>query len=276
MAETDPFGRAQDDDPLGEMGWTSSGTAPPGSGPSEVAVPEQPDAAVRRAARSEPYEPITPGVPGQRRMPRFRRRRRGMGCATAFVVLLVLAPIGALVGEVEDRVDDAGVPARPVEEDPAGGAPPSGGAETGDAEGGPPRGLSRASMLRRGNLAPALARLRQVTAASRVRLIRIDAQNVTVQTLTDDGRTRLARAPWEGEAEILATSPGGGGATFPWSRIDPSAPNRIVRAATRGRRASAFDYLVLIDAAGLRWSAYLKGGRHFTASPDGRDVTAVG
>ena len=90
-------------------------------------------------------------------------------------------------------------------------------------------------------------------------------------------RSRVARATWNGGGEVLSTSPGGGGGTsFAWSRIDPSAPQRVVRAATRGRGARAIDYLVMTDASGLRWSAFLKGGGTFSAAPDGSAVSRVG
>ena len=131
-------------------------------------------------------------------------------------------------------------------------------------------------MLRRGNLSPAIDRLRQLTKSSRVRLIRIDARNVIVQTALSGGRTRLAQANWKGEASVLSTSPGGGGTSFSWSQINLSAPNRVVRAATRGRRPSTFDYIVLIDAAGLRWSAFLKNNRGtFQANLDGTGVRKI-
>ena len=110
-----------------------------------------------------------------------------------------------------------------------------------------------------------------------MRLLRVDAQRVVVQTATGNGGTKLAQATWDGEVQLLSTSAGGGGATFAWSRVDPSAPNRIARAMTRGRKATAFDYAVLIDAAGLRWSAFLKGGGGtFQAEPNGSGVNKIG
>ena len=200
----------------------------------------------------------------------------GIGCG-AFVVI-VLAVIGAIaaivipaVVDVVDEVEDSipTIPDNPRE---------PGGREPGDRKAErPPNGLERTSLLRRGNLSPALKRLQRVTKSSQVRLLRVDAQRVVVQTAAPGGGTKLAQATWDGDVQLLSTSPGGGGTTFPWSRVDPSAPNRIVRAATRGRRAASFDYAVLIDAAGLRWSAFLKGGRGtFQAEPDGRGVNKVG
>jgi len=190
-------------------------------------------------------------------------------------VVVVLAPIGAILGTAVDEEggETPSVLPRPVDEDPRGGGTDRG---EGDAQR-PPSGLSRRSMLRRGNLAPALRGLRDVTASTGVRLIRVDAENVIVQAVGAGGRTVLAQARWDGEPEVLSRTSTGAGSVFAWSRIDPSAPNRIVRAATRGRRASAFDYLVLIDAVELQWSAFLKNGAgSFTGSLDGRTVRALG
>lgn len=263
MTETDPFGRSKDDDPLAEMGWSTSGIAKPHEGPADVFDPERPDRAAQRRARRAAEQATRPGIPGQ-------QRRNRLGCAFAVAVVMFIAATAAVVGSLALDAgvvtDGEGVTPTVVEE-PA--APDDGGRA--------PRGLEQASLLRRGNLVPALRRLRRITRSSRVNLIRIDAQSVIVTVPVDGERTRVARATWNGEGEVLSTSPGGGGgASFTWSRIDPSAPQRIVRAATRGREARAFDHLVLIDASGLRWSAFLKGGGTFSAVPDGSAVSRAG
>ena len=74
---------------------------------------------------------------------------------------------------------------------------------------------------------------------------------------------------------VIATTPGGGGDTYPWSAINASAPRRIVSKATSGR-PSRMDYMVLSNAIDLQWQVFLKNGAHYTASPDGRNVTRVG
>ena len=108
--------------------------------------------------------------------------------------------------------------------------------------------------------------------------LRIDARSVQVTVLLSGNRMSVARATWDGEPEVITTAEAGGvaGIAFPWSDVDPSAPARIARAATRGRRAEAFDHAVLLEAAGLRWSAFLKDGTQLSALPDGREVTRVG
>ena len=274
MADTDPFGRDKGEDPLAEMGWTAGETAAAETRPTEVAAPEQPDAAVRRQSRRLPDAPA--GIPG-------KRRRSTSGCASAVVVLgFVIAVFAIGVPTALEAIDEAdteqsdpprgsGIPA-----DPARRGDPDRPEREREREPVAPRGLERTSMLRRGNLAPALRRLRRITRSDRVDLIRIDAQQVLVTVELRGNRTRLAQATWDGEAEVLSTSAGGGGTSFAWSQVDASAPARIVRAATRGRSSRAFDYLVLIDAAGLRWSAFLKGGGTFSAPPDGSEVSRVG
>lgn len=240
MAETDAFGRSKDEDPLAAMGWASDVAAPPGAGPAEVAPPE-----------------------GE---PRRRRRRRGAGCAFALLVLLFVASVGTILAlTAVDAVDE------PVDRVPT--APPR-------AAGDPARspvGLEGRSLLRRENLAPALRRLRRLTGSEPLRLVRLDADGLLVQTDAGGGRTRLASATAGGEASVLSTTPGGRGRTFPWSRVDPAAPERIVRAAVIGTSARAFDFLVLTRQQDLAWSAFLRAGAGtFNASPDGRRVDRVG
>jgi hypothetical protein len=272
MAEIDPFGRAADEDPIADMGWSTTGvTTMPQA--ADVAAPDRPDHAARRALRTGDHPAPTAGIPGD------KRRRGNAGCAFAVVVLGFIVAVSAVVVptalESVDEVRDA-IPTVPAIPTPAEPSRPSD-RERPAKPSRPPRGLERASLLRRGNLVPALRRLRRATKASRVHLIRIDAETALVTVPVGRDRTRVAQATWDDEANVLSTSPGrGGGTSFTWSQIDASAPNRIVRAATRGRSSRSFDYLVLLDSSGLRWSAFLKGGGIYSAAPDGSAVTRVG
>jgi hypothetical protein len=299
MPETDPFGRDKSEDPLAEMGWSGGESSPaPDITPtdtsasdvitSDPASPERPvppaPGARRPPAPPSRYRPMGPtisgGIPGQ-------RATRRLGCAFAVVVLGMIGAIGAFaipaiisaVDEVGDTIDDA-TPTVPGVDEPTGGGGDGDRRERRerDRPSRPPTSpFSETSLLRRGNLAPALKRLQRITKSSRVRLIRIDAQSIVVQTALPDGRTRLARATWQGDASVLSTvSTGGGPKTFPWSRIDPSVPNRIARASLGGKRPSTFDYVVLVDIIGLKWRAFLKSGGQFQANLDGRGVTKVG
>ena len=236
MAEVDPFGRAKGEDPLAEMGWSTEGTVAPEARPTDVAAPER----TRRG------------------------RRSNAGCAASVPVLgFIVVVFAIVVPNVLDASDTA---------DEGGDRTP-----TPRVQVAPPQGLDARSMLRRGNLAPAVRDLRRVTEGIELGTLRVDAQSVQVSVLIPGNRMRIARTTWDGEPRVLATAAAGGvaGIAFPWQDADLSAPARIVRATTRGRPRS-FDYAVLIEGAGLRWSAHLKDGTQFTASPDGREVTRVG
>ncbi|MDQ3740325.1 MAG: hypothetical protein M3389_05195, partial [Actinomycetota bacterium] len=148
-----------------------------------------------------------------------------------------------------------------------------------ERQAGPPRGLAPSSMFRRGNLAPAIRNLQRRTNDARVQLVTLDAEKLFVTAVR--GRSvMLATQTWEGETTLYRSDSGPSAAsTFPWSRLDPSAPNRIVRAATRGRSPSAIENMVLLDPAGpfpLSWSVFLRNGDQYNASPDGRRVEKIG
>ena len=293
MEERDPFGREKDDDPLADMGWSGSEAAPPEAGTPDVAEPERPDLAAERQVSHEqlpgmepaapppdvpsptapvPETPAPPRTPPPRsdyradyRQPLPPQTRRTIGCAPlgCLIPVLVIGFIGAVFATVIPRIIDEAEDIVPtVPSDPGGR----------DA----PQGLERRSMLLRANFGPALRRLERETGSGRVRLLRVAADRVDVQVAVSGGRTRLAQATFDGETRVITTTPGGAGKTYPWSRVDPAAPQRIVRSTTEGRRSSEFDYAVLLDAVGLRWSAFLKNGGQFQAPPDGRDVTRLG
>ncbi len=103
--------------------------------------------------------------------------------------------------------------------------------------------------------------------------VRVAAERVDTQRVLRDGRLRSPQATWDGEVRIFSTAPTSIGSLegVAWSRIDRGAPQRIVRSATgRARKpASAFDDAVLLDVAGLQWSAFLKGGEGFVAGSSG-------
>ena len=46
--------------------------------------------------------------------------------------------------------------------------------------------------------------------------------------------------------------------------------------AVRGKSSRDMSYLVLLDAAGLHWSAFLSSGTGFTANADGRAIRRLG
>lgn len=222
----------------------------------------------------------TSGVPGAR-----PPRRTGPILVGLIVVLVILGLAGALVylssGEDTDEPASAQTATRPQPErevteaepdpEPARTAAPEPAKPAAPPR--PPTGLQRGSLLRRANLALALRRLR-AEAKGRPRNVRVAAERVDVQVVLRDGRLRSAQAAWDGEVRVLSTTPTpiGGLDSFTWAQIDAGAPQRIVRSATgRARRpASAFDYTVFLDIGGGQWSAFLKGGQAFVATPGGR------
>lgn len=182
----------------------------------------------------------------------------------AATAVTAVAPVPETPRDPERKPDTpaAASPATPEPEEPAATVP----AEA-------PRGLQRGSLLRRANFTVALRRLR-AQAKGRPRNVRVEAERIDMQVVLRDGRLRSAQARWDGEIRVISTTstPIGALPTFSWSAIDRGAPQRIVRSATgRARKpASAFNYAVLLDAAGLRWSAFLKTGEGFLATSSGR------
>ena len=219
-----------------------------------------------------------PAAPEARDAPRRRRRRgprRGPGRARTLVSLAVLVGFLGVTGAVvvpfvvdavqsiDDQLDDPSF--LPKGED--------------EPDRTPPVGLQRESLVLRGNLVPALRRLEARSGDGRVRLLRIAPDRIDAQVITAEGRMRNIQHRFTGETQVLSDTALPGAATrgtFAWSAVEPSAPRRIVERALRGKSKRELEYLVLLDAAGLRWSAHLSGGDAFTARPDGRGVRRIG
>ncbi|CAA9531618.1 MAG: hypothetical protein AVDCRST_MAG85-3730 [uncultured Solirubrobacteraceae bacterium] len=290
MAEPDPFGRGKDEDPLAAMGWSDAGAAPAevetraesasivrGETAATALAGSTRDAAATRSAGDAFGEPVLAKPERRRAASRPHRPSRLFSWLPKLlflgaVLVIVAAVVVPLAGSVEDAfdsveetVEDTRDPRLPDRED---GRLPNLVA---------PRGLGRGSMLLRGNLAPALKELRSKL-GGQLNYVRIEAERVDLQT-RGRGTLTAAQARWDGEprtfSPVRTTAAGNG---FPWSKVDPSAPRRFVRTATKrvGKPASAFNYAVLLDAAGLKWQVFLRDGTHFTASPDGRRVKKVG
>ena len=70
----------------------------------------------------------------------------------------------------------------------------------------------------------------------------------------------------------------GGLDTIPFGKLDPTAPQRLVRAAAErlGRPVSRIDYLVASQTSGeVTWGAYFKGGAIFLANERGKITRRV-
>jgi hypothetical protein len=266
MDDRDAFGRRTEEDPLSEMGWSAEATTSAES--TETAERSMP------ADTSVPAEKVErrmlggavpgPSLPGS---PRTIRGPAALGCLVAVVAVVGVIAAGAVfvVGAVDDASDTVESVFPTVVDEP----PPAD-----DRPSEPPAGLARGSMLLRGNLAPALQRMRREM-GGRLRYVRIEAERVDTQ-VTRRGRLVSAQARWDAEPQVFQGGQSPAGPTFVWSQVDPSAPRRFVDAITRkaGRPSSAFDYAVLsASAPGLEWQAFLEGGTHYAVSRDGRRVT---
>jgi hypothetical protein len=251
--DRDAFGRKTGEDPLAQMGWSEeSATAAESTASAERSMPAE------RVERKM-LGGATPDAAG--RSTRVIRPARAIGCLVPLIFVAAVVVIAAVflvpvVQDAAESVDDATSPL-PMEVEE------------------PPRGLARGSMLLRGNLAPALATMRREMGGE-LRYVRIEAERVDLQVVAD-GRLVSAQARWDDEPRVSGGSGSASGDTFSWTVVDASAPRRIVERVTRraGRPSSAFQYAVLIDAAGLRWSVFLRDGTHYNASPDGRTVERV-
>jgi hypothetical protein len=302
VTDRDPFGRDREEDPLAAMGWTGEATsagatpretdtaslgevAPPepsaprlghlptattaGAGAPPHATPTQmPATAARRPAHHRPATTRAYGRPsGGRRAARGLVVLAVLAAGIGAVALYAVPGIRDAVDEISRQIDEAGDLAAPGG-DAAGG---------GSSEARPPTGLGRRSLLLRGNLAPALRRMR-ARAGGRLLMLRVAPDRIDAQVVTQDGRLRSAQARHDGQVAIISDveAQGARGAgTYSWSQVNASAPRRIVRAMQRGRPTREVGYLVLMNAGGLRWSAFRQDGTGFTARADGRGVTRI-
>jgi hypothetical protein len=284
----DAFGRETDEDPLKEMGWSGEAATVPPPPPAEAvetkigaAEPDTPAPPTTPHAPPSSTPTLTSGsplpgwtstsspTPPPARVPTLVvSSSRGPRIARFVIVLALFGAIagGALVfiGSVKDTVDGFTVPSFPGDDDSSGPGK--------DKPSTPPEGFAKGSLLLRGNLSPALRELRKETGGGRLRFLRVDAQSVQVQVVSG-GQLMNAIKRWDGAADVISKSPASSGpATFSWAQVNASAPRRIATEVSRrtGRAPSAFGYAVLIDAAGLHWSAFTKSGKAFQAKPDGR------
>jgi hypothetical protein len=254
MGERDAFGREKGEDTLAELGWRTTAPAESHSyTPEPLTSPPEPQF---EAAEESPFEPDE--EPQFAPPPPLRRRRRRpvlrLLFFVAFAGLLIwgIQPLVEFGRETADKLDQAVREAVPtVVETPA----------ATDAE----------SLFRPAALRQALAQLPEGDIETlRVAPERIDAQVVSegrmhVVQVTADGRVRNIETPATGTGDSV--------------RIDPDAPQRIVRTAARraDRDPDTVSYLVLLNLAGKsEWQLFFDDGLHFSASASGKKVRRVG
>ena len=249
MPEYDAFGREIDDDPLATLREATVDPVPvPVPAPAPVAEPE---AETARVAAPEPaFEPPVPPPP-----PRFvRPPRRRRGLAALLVAGAVVAAIAwgasVVVVKVEDGIDGV-----------IGSIP--------DAAA--PTGLQDTSLILRANFADALATLRK-SGLGRPFSLRLAPDRIDATLIGEGGRMHQVQVDAEGELRELGSSAGPARRTIAFSRIDPAAPERLVRggAERAGVRARRIDYLVLSAVQPQSWSAHFKGGKIVFGDARGR------
>jgi len=142
-----------------------------------------------------------------------------------------------------------------------------------------PRGLERASLVRRENFARALRRLREER-LGKLRSIRVAPERIDVQILTPGGRLLSAQLRHDGELQRFGASGSGFGFvdTVPYGRVNTAAPERLTRAGARrlGRSTKSIDYLAYVAGTGeIAWGAFFKGGGHVQGDQAGRFLRRV-
>jgi hypothetical protein len=269
MSERDAFGREKGEDSLAEMGWSWSTDAPATPTPTPTPAPATPEPAFTAAPAPPPTNPPamsagapagpawTPGPPA---MVRLRRRRRMRGIMVPLLVIgVALVAVGGVTSvlqagsdafdEIESAVRDATADAVPTAVAPA------------------PTGVESGSLLRPAALKAALAKL----PSKQVQTLRVAPERIDAQVYVG-GKMHVVRVRSDGGVSDVPTPLSGGGKR---SRVDASAPNRIVRTAAKraGRSPSRVSYLVLL---GNEWQLFFDDGLHYSASANGRKVRRIG
>jgi hypothetical protein len=246
VPEHDAFGRPVDEDPLAAL----RGATEPAPEPSSAAA--QPSSAATEPAPPPPSPATAPAAFVR------PRRRPGPGIIVVLVVVLLVAgSVPALVaigGDVGDRIEELLPPEVRIE---------------GAAQ--PPRGLQRASMIRRANFAAAMETLERAR-LGRPATLRVAAERIDATLVVGRRRMNQVQIGFDGELRRVGTSAGAPQATIGYGRIDPAAPERLVRrAAARTKHApGGIDYLVLSTGPGLPWGAYFKDGTIVQGDARGR------
>ena len=235
MPEYDAFGREIGEDPL-----TGLRDATAEAKPAEAAA--EPSRAEARAA------PAPAPPPAEPRFVRPRVRRRG-SVAGLLVVIAIFGAIGLGGSVLVDRVQEFTDSLPGVEE-----AEPA------------PTGLQARSLIRRANLATALEVLRE-SGEGRPVALRVAADRVDA-TLAGPAGIRQVQVTPDHQLRTIATAePAALPPTTPYSRIDPAAPERLVRSA---RAPAQVDYVLLLTGRLVTWRAYFRDGTNIAGDARGR------
>jgi hypothetical protein len=248
VPEHDAFGRPIGEDPLAEL--------------REATEARPVEAAEARPAEPAAARPVEPAVAAVRASPaaptavfvRPRRRRGGIVILLAMAIVFVAAVpvvVGVIATGVRDEIE--GVLPDAVETTA------------------PPAGLGRGSLIRAESFAPALAILREADLGRPV-VLRVAPDRIDA-TLAAGGQINQVQVTADGELRrFSSTDTGTTPPTIRFDRIDPRAPERLVRRGARRADvpASRISYLVLNPGPGHPWGAYFDGGAIVQGDARGR------
>lgn len=209
VPEYDAFGREIGEDPL--VALREATVAEPRSEP----VVAEPVAAAPVAA--EP-EPVAAGPVVSR--PRHTRPRRSVRLTPVIVLAVLIVAFGMVASVAVNRIE-SGLDAVIVQPEPE------------------PAGLGPDSMLRARNLALALEMLR-ASGYGRPLTLRVTPARVDARLVGPSGRRTLVRIA-RGQGLQARPLPGRGGTGIPYTRINATVPERLVREDGRRVRFVRLD-----------------------------------
>ena len=291
MPKYDAFGREIGEDTLSD--WRGGDSAPAESAADVAAraaaagppfVPQSPPPPVAPAPAEPSFTAAPPpspppvttmrsggGHPGYSVPSLPRRRRRTRPRVVAWLIVVAAFVIGGnVVGSLDspDSIVDRLVPEVT--------AIPFPGAEgvDGPDEAAPPVGLGQGSMIRPGPLRKALAELKGKQ-LGRAYILRLAPERIDAQMLKS-GRMHSVQLTFDGGFREFSVTGGGFSHldAYALASLDPTAPQRLVRAAAKriGKPVSRINYLV---ASAGGWNAYFKGGQYFQGDKRGRIVRRI-
>jgi hypothetical protein len=239
----DAFGREIGDDPL--AGLQEATNAVPVE--EKRATPE-PVVATPEPAAARP-EPVV-AAPAPIQFVRPRRRRGGRGLAGLLVIVAIFGGLGLAANAVVEKSEDLIERVTPEQPEPA------------------PTGLGNRSLVREANFTDAVQTLAKAglgrPVAIRIAPDRVDA------TLLEGQKLHQVQITPDGELRELASTQGTG-QPMPFSKVDPAAPERLVRAAaTKKQPARSIDYVLINAGPPVTTGAYFKRGRIVIGDAHGR------
>jgi hypothetical protein len=267
VPEYDAFGREIGEDPLAalrdatveakpaeaaedEAPRTEARVAPPAAEPPAAEPRLAPPPAAALTSVPPAAEPrFAPPAPPRPRFVRPRVRRRG-SVAGLLVVVAIFGAIGLGGSVLVDRVENF-----------TGSLPGLGQPEPA------PTGLQPRSLIRRANLAAALEVLRE-SGDGRPVALRVAADRVDATLAGPAGIRQVQVTPDYHLRTIATAEPAALPPTTPYGRIDPAAPERLVRSARAP--AGRVDYVLLVTGRPLTWRAYFRDGTNVAGDARGR------